>query len=128
MVRVCTPTSRMAARIESRLARSSPALLGRGQAADLRIGCIRALHRISSVAAGDIDDDAGRVNELLNGTGAHPVLDRHDGEPLGTCTSTPSASGYLAQFKEIKRTQQRTLNPRVRGSSPWRRTRSDPGL
>jgi predicted RNA-binding Zn ribbon-like protein len=34
-----------------------------------------------SVAAGDIDDAARRVNELLRGTGAHPVLERHDGEP-----------------------------------------------
>ena len=25
----------------------------------------------------------------------------------------------------VNRTEQRTLNPRVRGSSPWRRTRSD---
>jgi len=32
------------------------------------------------------------------------------------------------QFKDKNRTEQRTLNPRVRGSSPWRRTRSDLGL
>ena len=32
------------------------------------------------------------------------------------------------QIKENKRTKQGTLNPRVRGSSPWRRTRSDLGF
>jgi predicted RNA-binding Zn ribbon-like protein len=35
----------------------------------------------TAVAAGDIDDAAGRVNKLLLATGAHPALDRHDGEP-----------------------------------------------
>ncbi len=35
----------------------------------------------AAVAAGDLDAAAGRVNELLRGTGAHPVLERHDGEP-----------------------------------------------
>jgi predicted RNA-binding Zn ribbon-like protein len=34
-----------------------------------------------SLAAGDVDDAARRVNELLGETGAHPVLQRHDGEP-----------------------------------------------
>src|SRR5271157_6598322 len=28
----------------------------------------------------------------------------------------------------VNRTEQRTLNPRVRGSSPWRRTRTDLGF
>ena len=71
----------MAVRIESRLARSSRPCSAAVRLPTSRIGCIRALHRISSVATGDIDDDARRVNELLNGTGAHPVLERHDGEP-----------------------------------------------
>ena len=31
------------------------------------------------------------------------------------------------EVEEENRTEQRTLNPRVRGSSPWRRTRSDLG-
>ena len=35
---------------------------------------------------------------------------------------------FLIHFKAINRTEQRTLNPRVRGSSPWRRTRDDLGL
>jgi predicted RNA-binding Zn ribbon-like protein len=34
-----------------------------------------------SVAAGDLDSAAGRVNQLLRVTGAHPALERHDGEP-----------------------------------------------
>ena len=33
------------------------------------------------VAAGDLDSAAGQVNDLLRVTGAHPALERHDGEP-----------------------------------------------
>ncbi|HVB42223.1 MAG TPA: CGNR zinc finger domain-containing protein [Streptosporangiaceae bacterium] len=41
-----------------------------------------ALRRVfDAVAAGDIDDAAARVNELLRQTGARPWLDKHDGEP-----------------------------------------------
>jgi CGNR zinc finger/Putative stress-induced transcription regulator len=35
----------------------------------------------AAVTAGDIDDAARRVNEMLDETGARPVLARHDGEP-----------------------------------------------
>jgi predicted RNA-binding Zn ribbon-like protein len=35
----------------------------------------------TAVAAGDIDDAAHRVNDMLAATGAHPILQRHDGEP-----------------------------------------------
>jgi predicted RNA-binding Zn ribbon-like protein len=42
-------------------------------------GALRAV--FAAVAAGEVDAAAGRVNELLRGTGAHPVLERHDGEP-----------------------------------------------
>jgi predicted RNA-binding Zn ribbon-like protein len=34
-----------------------------------------------AVAAGDVDSAARKVNHLLAATGAHPWLDRHDGEP-----------------------------------------------
>ncbi|HEX8007999.1 MAG TPA: CGNR zinc finger domain-containing protein [Trebonia sp.] len=34
----------------------------------------------AAVNAGDLDGAAGRVNALLERTGAHPLLDRHDGE------------------------------------------------
>jgi predicted RNA-binding Zn ribbon-like protein len=34
-----------------------------------------------ALASGDIDDAAERVNGLLGRTGAHPYLERHDGEP-----------------------------------------------
>ena len=34
----------------------------------------------TAVAAGDIDDAAHRVNGMLAATGAHPLLERHDGE------------------------------------------------
>jgi hypothetical protein len=53
----------MAVRIESRLARSSRPCSAAVRLPTSRIGCIRALHRISSVATGDIDDAARRVNE-----------------------------------------------------------------
>jgi predicted RNA-binding Zn ribbon-like protein len=33
------------------------------------------------VAAGDLDRAAQQVNDLLRVTGAHPALERHDGEP-----------------------------------------------
>jgi predicted RNA-binding Zn ribbon-like protein len=42
-------------------------------------GRLRAV--FESLASADIDDAAVRVNELLSVTGAHPVLERHDGEP-----------------------------------------------
>jgi predicted RNA-binding Zn ribbon-like protein len=35
----------------------------------------------AAVASGDVDTAARQVNELLGATGAHPWLDRHDGEP-----------------------------------------------
>jgi predicted RNA-binding Zn ribbon-like protein len=35
----------------------------------------------SAVAAGDVDRAAHQLNDLLAATGAHPALDRHDGEP-----------------------------------------------
>jgi predicted RNA-binding Zn ribbon-like protein len=35
----------------------------------------------SAVADGDVDTAAHQVNRLLAATGAHPWLDRHDGEP-----------------------------------------------
>ena len=43
-------------------------------AADLRLV-------FAAVAAGDIDAAAHRVNDMLVATGAHPTLERHDGEP-----------------------------------------------
>jgi predicted RNA-binding Zn ribbon-like protein len=54
-----------------------------GEAAAAPYGDIAARLRpvFELVAAGGIDDAAGRVNELLDGTGAHPLLARHDGEP-----------------------------------------------
>jgi predicted RNA-binding Zn ribbon-like protein len=54
----------------------------------------------AAVAAGDIDDAARRVNELLAATGAHPVLERHDGEPwhihFHTTDETGLAAGWAA--------------------------------
>jgi predicted RNA-binding Zn ribbon-like protein len=35
----------------------------------------------SAVASGDVDAAARQVNDLIAATGAHPWLDRHDGEP-----------------------------------------------
>ena len=35
----------------------------------------------AGVAAGDVDAAAHQVNELIAAAGAHPWLDRHDGEP-----------------------------------------------
>lgn len=35
----------------------------------------------TAVAADDIDGAAHRVNDMLVATGAHPTLERHDGEP-----------------------------------------------
>ena len=34
-----------------------------------------------AVASGDLDEAAHRVNAMLAATGAHPALERHDGEP-----------------------------------------------
>jgi len=35
----------------------------------------------AAVAAGDVDRAAHRLNDMLAATGAHPVLELHDGEP-----------------------------------------------
>jgi predicted RNA-binding Zn ribbon-like protein len=35
----------------------------------------------AAVASGDVDTAAHQLNELIAATGAHPWLDRHDGEP-----------------------------------------------
>jgi predicted RNA-binding Zn ribbon-like protein len=35
----------------------------------------------AAIAADDVDDAAHRVNVMLAATGAHPALERHDGEP-----------------------------------------------
>ncbi len=47
-----------------------------------------------------IDDAARRVNELLNGTGAHPILERHDGElwhvHFHAADQRPTADGWAA--------------------------------
>src|SRR5215472_9307590 len=43
--------------------------------------------------------------------------------PAGCCYDHSVLKAPLAQLAE-----QRTLNPRVRGSSPWRRTRTDLGF
>jgi predicted RNA-binding Zn ribbon-like protein len=44
-----------------------------GVAADLRAV-------FTAIDAGDVDDAAHRVNDILKATGAHPSLERHDGE------------------------------------------------
>jgi predicted RNA-binding Zn ribbon-like protein len=54
----------------------------------------------TAVAAGDIDDAAHRVNDMLVATGAHPVLRRHDGEPwhihFHSADETSRAMGWAA--------------------------------
>ena len=54
----------------------------------------------TSVAGGDIDSAAHRVNDLLAATGAHPALDRHDGEPwhihFHSADETSLAKGWAA--------------------------------
>ena len=53
-----------------------------------------------SVAAGDLDGAAHRVNDLLAATGAHPALERHDGEPwhihFHSADETSLAKGWAA--------------------------------
>ena len=54
----------------------------------------------ASVAAADIDSAARRVNDLLATTGAHPALERHDGEPwhihFHSADETSLAKGWAA--------------------------------
>lgn len=51
------------------------------QADDLAAVAARLRAVFDAVDAGQLDAAAGRVNELLASTGAHPQLDRHDDEP-----------------------------------------------
>jgi predicted RNA-binding Zn ribbon-like protein len=54
----------------------------------------------AAVAASDIDDAAHRVNDMLAATGAHPALERHDGEPwhihFHSADETSRATGWAA--------------------------------
>lgn len=53
-----------------------------------------------SVAAGDLDGAAHQVNDLLAATGAHPALERHDGEPwhihFHSADETSPSKGWAA--------------------------------
>ncbi|MGH3169259.1 MAG: ABATE domain-containing protein, partial [Trebonia sp.] len=53
-----------------------------------------------AITAGDIDDAARRVNDMLKTTGAHPLLERHDGEPwhihFHATDETSLAEGWAA--------------------------------
>ena len=51
------------------------------EARDLRGYAIALRAVFAAIAAGEVDTAARQVNELLAVTGAHPWLDRHDGEP-----------------------------------------------
>jgi predicted RNA-binding Zn ribbon-like protein len=54
----------------------------------------------AAVAAGDIDGAAHQVNEMLAATGAHPALERHDGEPwhlhFHSADETSPVNGWAA--------------------------------
>jgi predicted RNA-binding Zn ribbon-like protein len=54
----------------------------------------------AAVAVGDIDSAAYLVNTMLTVTGAHPVLERHDGEPwhihFHSADETSRAVGWSA--------------------------------
>ena len=54
----------------------------------------------SAVAAGDVDRAAHQLNDLLAATGAHPALDRHDGEPwhihFHSADESSPAAGWAA--------------------------------
>jgi predicted RNA-binding Zn ribbon-like protein len=89
--------TRLGALLESAGGRGGGTEADAAQFADVA-GRLRAV--FESVAAGDIDDGAHRVNELLSGTGAHPVLERHDGEPwhvhFHAAGERSSADGWAA--------------------------------
>ena len=51
------------------------------EAMDLRRFAMAFRAVFSAVASGDVDAAARQVNDLIAATGAHPWLDRHDGEP-----------------------------------------------
>jgi predicted RNA-binding Zn ribbon-like protein len=71
-----------AARLDDLL---GPSRSGRGftEAEAEEFGRVAAtLRRVfAAIAAGDIDAAAHQVNDMLVATGAHPTLERHDGEP-----------------------------------------------
>jgi predicted RNA-binding Zn ribbon-like protein len=54
----------------------------------------------AAIAAGDVDEAAHRVNGMLVATGAHPALERHDGEPwhihFHSADETSRAKGWAA--------------------------------
>ena len=55
--------------------------VSRPEAAQLRDIAAELRVVFTAVADGAVDTAAHQVNDLLAGTGAHPWLDRHDGEP-----------------------------------------------
>ena len=79
-------------------------------AADLRVV-------FAAVAAGDVDDAAHRVNDMLAATGAHPALERHDGEPWhihfhsADETSRVQGLGGRLRHRAGHRPRRRTVRP-----------------
>jgi predicted RNA-binding Zn ribbon-like protein len=61
------------------VARTRPLTAAEADALAAVAGELRAV--FGALAGGDVDSAAGRVNALLARTGAHPYLERHDGEP-----------------------------------------------
>ena len=55
--------------------------VSRREAAQLRDIAAELRVVFTAVTAGDVDTAAHQVNRVLADTGAHPWLDRHDGEP-----------------------------------------------
>ena len=94
--------------------------------------------------------EPGAVDRELRRSAAHRSRNRPEPWLLHVCSDVafqPGSSRYHAVpepalvscisagtamksqlVTSVNRTEQRTLNPRVRGSSPWRRTRYDLGL
>lgn len=74
--------SELAERLNARFqSAGSRSVVSAAEAAEFRPVAAELRPVFAAVAAGNLDDAAGRVNRMLDATGAHPELARHDGEP-----------------------------------------------
>jgi hypothetical protein len=62
------------------------------------------------------------------GSGRGPMTAARDTRPIRRSRRSLLTSGRCQRAPLAQLAEQRTLNPRVRGSSPWRRTRTDLGF
>jgi hypothetical protein len=82
----------------------------------------------SALATANRTQGHGLARDVSAGSRAAPRENGQDTRPIRRAARSLLTSGRCQRAPLAQLAEQRTLNPRVRGSSPWRRTRSDLGF